>query len=216
MEFGGELLRAAASADVLHRIGEARDDWLGLIARRSLGEGDRHLLQGQDRIARVWRQDLARVLDGDDRKTARGRNRLTDRARLHLLERAGQGRRQLFRANPAKIAADGGRRSLRIFARIAGKGRPLPQLGKDLVGVLEDLRLRGRGGREIDLADPIFLRTFGRIELVEDRFDLVVADADAVLDLPLLQAPPRNLALDLAPERADVRSVRLEVSGELV
>ena len=58
------------------------------------------------------------------------------------------------------------------------------------------------GRRQEDLADAIFLGALRGVHAVEDGLHFFVADADDVLDLRLLQAPPGDFALDLAAERA--------------
>ena len=57
---------------------------------------------------------------------------------------------------------------------------------------------------------------FDAFSLCEDRFHFVVADGDAVFDLLALQPLPRDLAFDLAAQALDVRTILLEVGGELV
>ena len=81
------------------------------------------------------------------------------------------------------------------------------ELLENFVGIVQRLRLVAGRGRQEDLADVIFLGALGRVHAVDNRLHLVVADADAALDLGALQPLPGDLALDLPAHRADRRAV---------
>src|SRR5512146_2263009 len=93
VEIARDLLGTAASADILGGIGKAGDDWFSLLPARALRERDRHLLEAENRVPRICRQDLARILHGDDRNSALYRDRFADRSWTHLPEGGGERRR---------------------------------------------------------------------------------------------------------------------------
>ena len=74
---------------------------------------------------------------------------------------------------------------------------------------------RGRG-REENFADLKFFGAFGSVHLVEDSFDLVVADADAAFDLGALQPLPGDFAFDLAAQRFNVGALALQEIRQLL
>ena len=200
----GDLVGAAAAADDCvppRRSARRRARQLRRVV--PFGKCDRDLLEAEHRVARIGGQDLARVLDGNDRKAARNRDWIADRARRHFAERVGKRRRQLLGPNPAEIAADRRGRRFGILAGVAGEGCAVAQLRR---GSCWRCRASAascrRSRRQEDLADAIFLGALRGVQLVEHRLDLVVADADAALDLGVLQPLPGDFALDLAAQRS--------------
>jgi hypothetical protein len=87
--------------------------------------------------------------------------------------------------------------------RISDKRCPVLQLFEDLRRVLHRLCLIGRRRCQENLAHFIFFGPLGSVELLKNRFHLVVTDGDAALDFLALQPGPGNLAFDLSAQRAD-------------
>ncbi len=97
--------------------------------------------------------------------------------------------------------------------RVARERPALAELGEDLVCIVERLRLGGGRRRQVDFADSIFFGPLRRVQLVDHRLDLIVADRD--VDLGALQPLPCDLAFDLTAQRLNIRSMGVEEAGEL-
>src|SRR3954468_20926373 len=172
VEVGSDLVSSAAASDGPGSLGEARDDWLSHAFGRALGKADRHLLQAEDRIARIARQDFAGVLYGEYGNAARHRNWVADRPRGHLPERIGKRCGKLFRPDPPEVAADRSRRCFRILAGVAGERCAVLQLLKYLGRVGDGLRLRVRSRGKENFADVILLGTLRCVQLVDYGLNL--------------------------------------------
>ena len=121
--------------------------------------------------------------------------------RQHFARHRRDLRRELADAHPAQIAANhrGGR-----FGELAGigdKAAALLQLLDDRLRVLQHRRAVFGGGREVDLAEPVFVGALGLVHALEHVVDLVSRDVDEGHDVAAKEIFPRLFAFDLALER---------------